>query len=215
MKIVLLSQRVEVVESYGERRDCLDQNWYRFIMDCGYVPAAAPNHAAVAADIFRAMSPAGLIFTGGNDLVAYGGSAPERDETERRLLEYAMAENIPVLGVCRGMQFIHCFFGGVLQKVEGHAAVRHRLHFKGKEVDVNSYHNYGVTKLQHDFFPLASSGDGVIEAMGHRSRAIMGVMWHPEREEKSRERDIELVQNLIEGGCSKTCAGASVLEQRL
>jgi putative glutamine amidotransferase len=199
MTIVLLSQRVEVIESYGERRDCLDQNWYRFIINCGYVPVAAPNHAAAALDILVALSPAGLIFTGGNDLVAYGGAAPERDETERRLLEYAMAEHIPVLGVCRGMQFIHCFFGGDLQKVEGHAAARHRLHFKGEETEVNSYHNYGVTKIQSDFLPLASSGDGIIEAMRHRSHAVMGVMWHPEREEKSRKRDIEIVQNLIEG----------------
>jgi putative glutamine amidotransferase len=199
MKIVLLSQRVEVIESYGERRDCLDQNWCRFIIDCGYVPVAAPNHAAVALDILTALSPVGLIFTGGNDLVAYGGAAPERDETERRLLEYAIAEHIPVLGVCRGMQFIHCFFGGALQKVEGHVAARHHLHFKGEETEVNSYHNYGLTKLQSDFLPLATSGDGVIEAMRHRSHAAMGVMWHPEREEKSRKRDIEIVQNLIEG----------------
>jgi putative glutamine amidotransferase len=199
MNLVLLSQRVEVAEAYGERRDCLDQNWHRFIRDCGCTPVAVPNHAAVAADILAALNPAGLIFTGGNDLAAYGGSAPERDETERRLLERALAEGIPVLGVCRGMQFIHCFFGGALEKVEGHAAVRHRVRFNGEETDVNSYHNYGVTKLQDGFLPLASSGDGVVEAMRHRSRAVMGVMWHPEREGESRKRDVGIVQSLMGG----------------
>ena len=43
MKTVLYTQRVEVVKSYGERRDCADQNIARFLSTCGFLPLPVPN----------------------------------------------------------------------------------------------------------------------------------------------------------------------------
>ena len=45
MKIVVFTQRVEVVESYNERRDCADQRIAEFIVECGYIPLPVPNNA--------------------------------------------------------------------------------------------------------------------------------------------------------------------------
>ena len=42
-KIVLYTQRVEIIESYQERRDCVDQNIPRFLEECGYIPMPVPN----------------------------------------------------------------------------------------------------------------------------------------------------------------------------
>jgi putative glutamine amidotransferase len=42
----------------------------------------------------------GIVLTGGNDLTAYGGDAPDRDATETALLDFAERRNLPVLGVC-------------------------------------------------------------------------------------------------------------------
>jgi putative glutamine amidotransferase len=199
MKTVLLTQRVMTVESYQERRDCLDQAWYGFIEDCGFLPVPVPNHQTIAETIASRLNPSAMIFTGGNDLIEYGGDAPERDATEKCLLEHAVAKSIPVLGVCRGMQFLHCYFGGMLRHVEGHTGTCHQLIFDGKKTEVNSYHRFAFDKPLDVFFALAISEDGIVEAMKHKNLNISGIMWHPEREKESNSRDICLIRNLIQG----------------
>jgi len=86
VKVILYTQRVEMIESYGERRDCADQNIPRFIKACGYLPVPVPNICETAIQMTEEIKPAGLILTGGNSLVKYGGNAPERDNMEKRLL---------------------------------------------------------------------------------------------------------------------------------
>ena len=81
MKTVLYTQRVEVVKSYGERRDCADQNIARFLDACGFLPLPVPNVKELAEKMILELKPAGIVFTGGNSLTKYGGDAPERDET--------------------------------------------------------------------------------------------------------------------------------------
>lgn len=53
-KIVLVSQRVDVVASYGERRDALDQRWAEFLAGLGYLAVPVPNHPAAAAALAAA-----------------------------------------------------------------------------------------------------------------------------------------------------------------
>ena len=83
MKVILYTQRVEIIESYGERRDCADQNIPRFIKACGYLPVPVPNICETAIQMTEEIKPAGIILTGGNSLVKYGGNAPERDNMEK------------------------------------------------------------------------------------------------------------------------------------
>ena len=87
MDIVLYTQRVEIVESYKERRDCGDQMIPKFLHACGYLPVPIPNLLYIAEKIIEKLEPVGIVLTGGNSLVKYGGKAPERDETEKRLLD--------------------------------------------------------------------------------------------------------------------------------
>lgn len=196
MKTVLLSQRVEVIESYGERRDCLDQRWCGFLEACGYVPVPVMNFLEDMDGFVGAISPGGIILTGGNDLASYGGNAPERDEAERRLVEIGLERDIPVIGVCRGMQFIADHFGAALQKVPGHVASRHMLS-GGIAREVNSYHGFAVTGPPEGFDVLARAQDGIIEAMACWGKKVLTVMWHPERETPYRREDIELFTNFI------------------
>jgi putative glutamine amidotransferase len=197
MKTVLYTQRVEIVKSYGERRDCADQNIPGFIEACGYLPVPIPNIQAVAAKMIEQLRPAGIILTGGNSLVKYGGDAPERDETEKSILDLAIEKNIPVYGFCRGMQMILDYFGCELQNVTGHVAVRHKINGKIGDTEVNSYHNQACLNVNKPLEILARTEDGVIEAVCSTDHKILATMWHPERENPYRKDDITRIQNLF------------------
>lgn len=197
MKIVLYTQRVEIVESYGERRDCADQNIPRFIEACGYLPLPLPNIWSITERLLHHMSPAGIVLTGGNSLVKYGGSAPERDSMERNILEYALAHDIPVYGFCRGMQVISDYFGCRLGEVQGHVAVQHKVTGSSGEMEVNSFHSQACLCIQPPLEVLAQTEDGVIEAVSYPQRHILGTMWHPERENPFHDTDIQRMKNLF------------------
>ena len=199
MKKIIYTQRVEIIESYNERRDCADQKIAEFINACGYMPIAVNNIPDNVYTFVDEIKPDGIILTGGNDLVKYGGNAPERDETEKRLVEYGLESGIPIYGFCRGMQFIADYFGLELKRVTGHTAVLHKLIGREQfsERIVNSFHNFAVAAENEVFKAVAWSEDGVIEAMNHVNKQIFATMWHPEREMVFREQDIKQVQQLF------------------
>lgn len=192
MTIIAITQRVVVDPRHGERRDCLDQRWTAFLRACGLVPLPVPNDPAAATMLVDAASVRGVLLTGGNDLSAYGGDAPERDETENALLDFAERTGRPALGVCRGMQVIQNRFGVPLQRIEGHVTKRQIVCIDGEHAEVNSYHNYGskVTRPPLDVWGVAE--DDVVEAVRHPNGKILGIMWHPERLEPFAARDIVL-----------------------
>ncbi|EOT23592.1 gamma-glutamyl-gamma-aminobutyrate hydrolase family protein [Lachnospiraceae bacterium KK002] len=198
MKIVLYTQRVEVVESYGERRDCADQCIPVFLEKCGFLPIPLPNVLSVAEEMMYQLKPAGLVLTGGNSLVRYGGQAPERDETEKKLLDIALKGNVPVFGFCRGMQVILDYYDCRLEEISGHVAVRHKVQGSLGEFTVNSYHNQACFQVKRPLEVLAISEDGVIEAVTDREKGILAVMWHPERESEFCMEDIRRLQDLFE-----------------
>lgn len=197
-KIVFYTQRVEIVETYKERRDCADQNIPKLLSDCGFLPLAVSNICNGLDSLFD-LNPAGLVFTGGNSLVQYGGNAPERDAMEKWLLSMAIKKGVPVLGFCRGMQVILDYFGCPLAEVAGHAAVYHNIFSVDGIFRVNSYHNQGCFELPvaSGLLKVASAEDGVIEAVRHTSYPIYGIMWHPEREKTWNKRDTDLIMKIF------------------
>ena len=205
MKIVVYTQRVDVIESYNERRDCADQRIPEFLQACGYLPVPLPNNAEIAKQIVVGLKPAGIVLVGGNSLVKYGGNAPERDETDKALIEVAIENNIPLYGFCRGMQSILDYFGEELVTVKGHVDVR--MNVMGVDDDklgsfnreVNSYHNQGCVFISRpDIEILAKSDDGVIKAILLKVYKLLGTMWHPEREPVFSEDDIKMVRGHFE-----------------
>ena len=197
---VAVTQRVDLIESCNERRDALDQEWISFISKCELLPVLIPNCSGTAMEIVSQFKPESILLTGGNSLVDYGGDAPERDSVERFLVDYAIENNLPVLGVCRGMQFIQNYFGVKLHKVAGHVSPDQLVFANGKKIRVNSYHDFGTVESVEELRVWAKSDDGVIKAINHRTLPIVGIMWHPERIDGHRQADIDLFRAFFSTG---------------
>ncbi len=199
MQKVIYTQRVEIVESYQERRDCADQRIADFIYACGFLPVPVPNKNDILEEFVLQLQPAGIILTGGNSLEKYGGNAPERDRTDRRLIGIAIEKGIPLYGFCRGMQSILDYFGDALVSIGGHVAVRHKVYCENASKEVNSYHTQACVELgkQSELKVISRTEDDVIEEICHSKFLIHGTMWHPERENPFRETDIECVKALF------------------
>jgi putative glutamine amidotransferase len=195
---VLVSQRVDVIAGRDERRDALDQRLVHLLAECGLLAVPVPNRPELVAELWRAVRPHGVVLSGGNDLSAYGGSSPERDNTERALLDLALAEHQPVLGICRGLQMMVHYFGGSLQRVAGHVAARHQVSGLLRDLvldaEVNSYHDWGIAEQGDVLRPLAHAADGSVEAAGHHGQRVLGIMWHPEREAVPTALDRTLIE---------------------
>lgn len=197
IKAVIYTQRVEVIESYQERRDCADQDIPRFLQACGYLPVPVPNVLDNLESFVNCVEPMGILLTGGNSLIKYGGTAPERDTTDFTLIRLAQEKNIPVYGFCRGMQSVLDYFGCELINVKGHVAVRHVVRGAWGELEVNSYHNQACMEVKSPLQVMAAGEDGVIEAVASEKHRIIATMWHPEREKPFAKSDIERMQRLF------------------
>ena len=197
MKIIAVTSRVEYVEKYGERRDCLDQQWSKFLHYLDAVVLPIPNHVQTCLQLLDKCPISGILLTGGNDLYAYGGNALERDETESALIEYAINTNTPLLGVCRGMQMLCVYWEGKLKKISGHIGQRHLICGEHENRQVNSYHSYAIDILPDCFNVRAISEDGVIEQIEHKQYPIYGIMHHPERDTPFSLNDYELFNKYL------------------
>ena len=195
MKRILISQRIDVVQGRNEERDALDVRWAELLFSLGFLPIPVCSALADQPDYLALLQPDAIILSGGNDI----GQAAARDTLETQLLDYAKAKQLPVLGVCRGMQMLNHYLGGSLVTVSGHIATRHSLDGEwAKEYgyqQVNSYHNQAITgaTLAPGLEVLASSPDGVIEAVQCSDLPWLGIMWHPERKTEFQLADQQLL----------------------
>ena len=156
----------------------------------------------------------GVLFPGGGDVDPQLYDEPENGQMEKVdreldcfqmiMARLAIERQMPVLGICRGIQLINIVLGGTLvqdiptQMAE--SALSHqgqgisrtteheidivagtRLHsFFGTRIMVNSWHHQSIDELGKGLVVSAMASDGVIEAAEHRSLPVDLVQWHPE-----------------------------------
>lgn len=181
MMRVGISMRIAESPNYFELRDCLAHDWSTFFHNFPeWTWGALPNIGEAIVSHVKKWDMNAFILSGGNDI----GEYPLRDCTELSLLAYARAYGIPVLGVCRGMQVMHTFFGGRLttsqELKQKHNATTHPISWKKTDIKwVNSYHAYSL-EGPFPYEILATAEDETVESF--RKDTFLGVMWHPERE---------------------------------
>lgn len=188
MKPVVVSQRVEHLGERAERRDALDDRLVRWLADADFLVFPIPNVLHLSDELpewLKHVEPCGFVLSGGGDI----GLDPHRDATETALLDFAQVRQLPVLGICRGMQLMGAHSGTGLKQVEGHVRSRHRL--QGAVAgDANSFHSLALTQCPNGYEVIARSEDSEIEAIKHLTLPWEGWMWHPERETAFSARDV-------------------------
>jgi putative glutamine amidotransferase len=157
----------------------------------------------------------GLILAGGSDIDpgSYGAKPdpetgttwPERDRFELALGTRALERDMPVLGICRGMEMLNVIQGGTLNQHLGLELHRHtpgmftdhRVELQpgslaarvvgSDTTEVKSAHHQGVEELGEGVVVTGHADDGVVEAIEVPERSFaVGVLWHPEEDERSR-----------------------------
>jgi putative glutamine amidotransferase len=188
--------RITQAEGYMEPRDALAQAWGTFLAhalpDAVWLPV--PNlGGASTVQYCQRWGVNRLILTGGEDV----GQSQLRDATESSLVRWAELTDMPLLGICRGMQLM-CLRAGVeLKRVECHVATRHSL--AGMLTgEANSFHTLAPAECPAGFEALATAPDGVLEAIRHMTLKWEGWMWHPEREPQPNPRDLGRLRRLFE-----------------
>ena len=144
----------------------------------------------------------GLVLTGGGDVdPSLYGEEPhaltshvlrQRDELERDLIEEAERRDLPILGICRGLQMLNVARGGTLrQHVEGHKETDHTvrpepesriaLYVGAEDYTVNSRHHQAIGRPGRGLVVTARAADGVVETVEDpEQRFLVAVQWHPE-----------------------------------
>lgn len=206
---------IGITGNYTQETCTLAEGYYQSVLKAGGIPFIIPPFYETdrLGELLDRLD--GIIFSGGGDInpLLLGEEpikelhsiTPERDQQELLLARLAYDRQIPMLGICKGIQIINAALGGTLYQdihtqMEGirikHSQDQDRRYpshqvtisrgsilekIFGTELAVNSFHHQACKSAAPGLKVTAMSSDGVIEAIeSDEFKSIMGVQWHPE-----------------------------------
>ena len=223
------------IQDAERRRYTLGKNYVHSLIAAGGVPLLIPTALddVTTYELFRAAD--GVMLTGGDDVdpalfgedkhEKTGGIDPDRDRVEMALTRWAIAENKPLLGICRGVQVMNVSLGGsLIQDIPSQSpselthpghwysaprdqvlhtvrcdAGSHIAALLGAEVGVNSFHHQSIRRVATGFVATAYASDGIVEAIeAPDQRFCVGVQWHPEEMAAGRADMQNLFRMLVD-----------------
>ena len=209
---------IGITANYRDGNAAVAEAYYASVLEAGGTPLIIPPYAHRTALVETLKHIDALLLTGGADIdprymneepdyTLLHSINPKRDEQELLLTLLAVDMNIPILGICRGIQTLAAALGGAVHQdiyaalgknllnhdqepVERGVATHEVKIVKGSLLEnifnsdilaVNTFHHQAVSHVPQGFEVVATSPDGVIEGMeAVDGRVIVGVQWHPE-----------------------------------
>ena len=209
---------IGITGNFGEKGCELAEGYFRSILEAGGVPMIIPPYEDKDALLSTLDHIDGLLLSGGGDInplylgeepsPALHSINPKRDLPELLLVKLAYDKQIPMLGICRGIQMLVAALDGKLHQdlatdlpdvsllkhsqdlpreyASHHVTVEEgtvlEQIFKGeRELFVNSFHHQAVAAPGSHLKVSAIATDGVIEGVeSNEHKSIVGVQWHPE-----------------------------------
>ena len=205
---------IAITGNYDDQTCKLAEGYYKSVLRAGGVPVIVPPLTDTDAIINTLDHVDGLLLSGGGDInpllvgeepsPRLGSINSERDIPELLITQLAYNRQIPILGICRGIQTLAVALGGkVAQDISDIAKVKHsqdahrseathsiivekdstlyNIYNSDAQQYVNSFHHQAVSDPGPRFRVTAKAPDGIIEAIESREfKSIMGVQWHPE-----------------------------------
>ena len=204
---------IGITGNYDDLTCKLGQGYYKSVVAAGGVPVIIPPVADTDTIVNTLSRIDGLILSGGGDFnplwtgeepsPKLGGINKERDLPELLITRLAYNRQIPMLGICRGIQTLAIALGGeVAQDISDKATVKHSQNadrseathtviiesdsklaqiYNDERIAVNSFHHQAVKAPGDKFRVVAKATDGIIEAIESiEFKSILGVQWHPE-----------------------------------
>lgn len=204
---------IAITSSMSDSYIRMKQTYFNAVFGAGGIPVFLPftGGAESARRIFNSGAFDGVLFAGGADVHPknYGEEitgqdvecVEERDEFELEMARLVKDTDLPIFGICRGIQLMNVAFGGTLhQHVPGHrqeeSGTTHerpvsltegtllRELMGSDKIGINSFHHQAVKDVAPGFIVAARSDrDGTIESIEpavRSERFILGVQWHPE-----------------------------------
>ena len=193
---------IGITGNYDSGKCTLLEGYYRSVLEAGGTPLIVPSFDDTDAMVSVLDNVDALILSGGGDI---NPLYPARDWQELMLVRLAANRQIPILGICRGIQVMTAALGGKLyqdiyrqagatlkhsQDTDRHIAT-HSVRiasssklakiFGSTNLHVNSFHHQAVQEAAPGFAVTAVSPDGLIEAVeSTQCKSMIGVQWHPE-----------------------------------
>lgn len=198
--IAAVTTRITEALNYLEVRDSISHDLIFSLKKQNLIALPITNISKKPEEMYKFISFDLLIVSGGDEFDnnhnlksnKFKDANLLRNNTEKNFINFCMMERIPIIGICRGMQFINHILNGSIIKnhKKNHINTCHLIEsnkkypfFPDKKFYVNSFHNNIIKpEMLGDFLlPIGNCIDGNIEAYIHSELPILGIMWHPER----------------------------------